>query len=76
LWTSCTSSALDDFDQVLGRRAIGVEGHDNASGDGVHLRPLHAFDGVQCLLHVAGQTLALRVVDSAYLDVSFTLTDP
>ena len=76
MWTSCTSSALDDFDQVLGRRAIGVEGHDDASGDGVHLRPLHSFDGVQRLLHVAGQTLALRGVDSAYLNVSFTVTDP
>src|ERR1035441_5509858 len=67
--------ALDDLDQVLGRRAIGVEGHDDASGDGVYLRPLHPFDGVQRPLHVASQTLALRVVDSAYLNVRFVVTD-
>ena len=68
--------ALDDLDQVLGRRAIGVEGHDDASGDGVYLRPLHPLDGVQRPLHVASQTLALRVVDSAYLNVSFAVTEP
>jgi hypothetical protein len=68
--------ALDDLDQVLERGATGVEGHDDASGDGVYLRPLHPFDGMQCPLHVASQTLALRVVDSAYLNVSFAVTDP
>ncbi len=67
---------LDDLDQVLGRGATGVEGHDDASGDGVYLRPLHPLDGVQRPFHVASQTLALRVVDSAYLNVSFAVTDP
>ncbi len=67
---------LDDLDQVLGREATGVEGHDDAAGDGVHLRPPHPLDGVQCPLQVASQTLALGVVDSAYLNVSFAVTDP
>jgi hypothetical protein len=68
--------ALDDLDQVLGRRAVGVEGHDDASDDAVHLRPMHPFDGVQCPLQVAGQSFALRVVDPAYFNVSFAVTDP
>ena len=68
--------SLDDLDQVLGRGTIGVEGYDDASGDGVYLRPLHPFDGVQRPFHVAGQDLALRVVDSAYLNVSSSVTDP
>ena len=32
---------VDDLDQVLGRQALGVEGHDDASDDAVHLRPPH-----------------------------------
>jgi hypothetical protein len=40
------------------------------------LRPLHALDGMQCPFHIAGQTLALWVADSAYLDVSFAVADP
>jgi hypothetical protein len=68
--------ALDDLDQVLRRRAIVVESHHYAAGDGVHLRPLHPFDGTQCPLQVANQTLARRVAYSAYLDVSLAVTDP
>ena len=72
----CLFHTLDDIDQVLGRRALGIESHDDAAGDGIHLRPLHSREGVQCPLHVAHQCFALRVVDSAYLDMSLALADP
>ena len=68
--------ALDGAEQVLGRGTLGIERHDDAAGDGIDLRPLHPWDGVQRSLHVAHQDLARRVVDSAHLDVGLALADP
>ncbi len=67
---------LDDAEQVLGRGTLGIERHDDAAGDGVDLRPLHPWDGMQRSLHVAHQDLARGVVDSAHLDVSLALANP
>jgi hypothetical protein len=60
---------FDHAEEVIGVDALGIEHDDDPPDNGIHLRPVDAFNAAQRALHVSGDALLAGTPDGANLNM-------